>query len=289
MDMTFVSTLIAVIDDGSIAAAARRMHVTPGAVALRIKALEREFGASLLTRAGHRNAPTSHALRILPALRELVEQAARIPELAAGRQCAGELRLGTIATASTGLLPSLLASFTTFYPAVDLLVEPGASAGLRERVLAGELDAAIIVRPPQPLRKSERFERWLVEPLTLAVPPSCAGDTAEALLRRMPYIRYDRRSWGGQIADDWLKGQGIAVQSSIELDSLDGIVAMVAAGLGVSIIPDWYGPRPQGCEIVQIRLLAPTPERHVGLYSRTASPKQELVDLFMETHKRSAP
>jgi hypothetical protein len=72
LDTNFAATVIAVIEEGSIAGAARRLALTPGAVALRIKMVEAELGATLIGRAGRRIAPTATAARLLAPLRALV-------------------------------------------------------------------------------------------------------------------------------------------------------------------------------------------------------------------------
>ena len=247
MDTNFAATVIAVIEEGSIAGAARRLALTPGAVALRIKMVEAELGATLIGRAGRRIAPTATAARLLAPLRALVTGTADLKRLAANElDVTGELRLGTIATASTGLLPPLLRRLTEMHPHFDIFIEPGTSLELCERVLDGALDAAIVVEPPAALRKAELFTPWVTEPLVLIAPPGTSETDPLALLRTETFIRYDRGNWGGRIVDAYLRRSGIVPHDRFELDALDGIVALVSAGLGVAIIPDWVGPHPQG-------------------------------------------
>lgn len=289
MDTEFARTAIAVVEERSIAAAARRLGLTAGAVALRIKTLESELGTRLIGRAGRSIAPTAAAARLLPGLRAMVDQAADLQRRASDSGgIAGELRLGTIATASTGLLPPLLRTLTACHPDLDVMIEPGTSLDLVERVLDGSLDAAIVVEPPAPLRKGERFSPWAVEPLVLIAPPACAGRDPLSLLASEAFIRYDRRNWGGRIVDRFLRTTGIAVRARIELDALDGIVAMVSAGLGVAIIPDWTGPRLEGAKVLTLPLPPPQPTRTIGLYSRTLSIRQDLIALVEDSRRAAA-
>ncbi len=289
MDTQFAATIVAVVEEGSIAAAARRLGLTPGAVALRIKAVEAELGTTLIGRAGRRIAPTATAARLLAPLRSLVADTAELRRLAGdGQEVAGELRLGTIATASTGLLPQLLSTLARVHPHLDIYIEPGPSVELCERVLDGALDAAIVVEPPTLLRKGELFTPWIKEPLLLIVPPDKSDADPLELLQTETFIRYDRGNWGGRIVDAYLRRSEIVVRDRFELDALDGIVAMVAAGLGIAIIPDWVGPRPQGAAVAQLSLPPPVPVRSVGLYSRRLSPRQELIALVTETFRTVA-
>ncbi|WP_066817017.1 LysR family transcriptional regulator [Sphingomonas mali] len=280
MDTVFAETLLAVIETGSIAGAARRMAITPGAVALRIKRLEADIGTVLLQRTGRMVVPTGAASRLAESLGDIVARTADLRYLATEHSIvAGELRIGTIATASTGVLPMLLVSLLRSNPGLDIVVVPGTSAELCDMVLAGTIDAAIVVEPPLAPRKGETFEIWIEEPLVLIVPPGTTVVDPLALVARELFIRYDRRNWGGRIVDHWLKLNGLRVHDRIELDALDGIVAMVSAGLGVAVIPDWVGPRPTGSAVMTIGL-PDAPVRRVGLYYRRLSPRQELIALL---------
>lgn len=277
------------IEEESIAGAARRLGITAGAVALRVRTVEAELGATLIARAGRRIAPTPAAARLLQPMRALVSGTADLKRQAtSGERVAGELRLGTIATASTGLLPPLLRALTRRHPELDIMIEPGTSLELCERVLDGALDAAIIVQPPVVLRKGEAFVPWCAEQLVLIAPPAMRDADPMELLSRETFIRYDRRNWGGRIVDAYLRRIGVTPRDRIELDALDGIVAMVSAGLGVAIIPDWIGPRPKGTNVAQISLQPPVPARVVGLYRRALSHRQDLIDIVDATFRSTS-
>lgn len=286
MDTEFASTLIAVVESGSIAEASRRLSLTPGAVALRIKTLEDQLGAQLLQRSGRRVAPTSAAVRLMAPMRALVSTARDLKSIARnGQPIAGEMRLGALATASTGILPQLLRRLTIAHPQLDIFIEPGTSVGLRKRVLEGALDAAIVVPPPGVLRKGEAFRPWISEPLVLIAPPGTRATNPLSLIKTEMFIRFDRESSGGRIVDEYLRRNGIVPRERFELDALNGIVAMVSAGLGVSIIPDWHGPRPEGAPVVTMQLPKPVPERVVGLYSQRSPLRSDLVQLIADTYE----
>ena len=69
-----------------------------------------------------------------------------------------------------------------------------------------------------------------------------ALDDPLEVIRRHPFIRYDRNQWGGQIVDRFLRQQGLKVREWLELDALDAIAALVSRGLGIAIVPDWAPP-----------------------------------------------
>lgn len=281
MDTAFAATLLALVEEGSIVGAGWRMGISPGAAALRIKALERELATPLIGRAGRAVVPTPAARRLAAPLAEIVARTADLRRIAQGAGAVtGELRLGTIATASTGILPALAAVLLRDHPGIDLMVEPGTSIELCARVREDALDAAIVVEPPMAIGKGEAFTRWAEERLVLIAPAALAGSDPLRLLRSEPFIRYDRRGWGGRVVDDWLRAQALAVRGRIELDALDGIEAMVAAELGVAVIPDWRGRRPIDAAVATLPLPPPAPIRRIGLFHRRASRRQDLVDLL---------
>ena len=87
--------------------------------------------------------------------------------------------------------------------------------------------------------------------------------------------------------DAYLRRSGIVPHDRFELDALDGIVALVSAGLGVAIIPDWVGSHPQGTAMARLALQATIPVRTVGLYSRSVSARQDLIALVTSTFRAS--
>jgi DNA-binding transcriptional LysR family regulator len=146
------------------------------------------------------------------------------------------------------------------------------------------LDAAIVVEPPDAIGKGEIFDRWVEEPLVMIAPAALASTDPIALLKRETLIRYDRRGWGGQLVDGWVSTNAPVARSRIELDALDGIEAMVAAGLGVAIVPDWQGRSRAVPGVVTIALPS-APVRQVGLFARRFSHRQELVELLTPTFR----
>lgn len=291
MDTEFLETFIAVADGRSIASAARSLGLTPGAVSLRLKALEAEFGFRLIERSGRSVTPTKDAATLLNAARNVVRDARALKSLAldADGQLRGDVRLGAISTAITGTLPALLSALARDQPAITMFIEPGTSLELYGRVVAGELDGAILVAPPLGLRKDESFSPWLTERLVLIAPTIWAARRPVSLLRTAPFIRYDRRNWGGRLVDAYLKRTDIKPVERYELDALDGIVAMVSAGLGVAIIPDWAGPRLEGVDFAKLALPPPAVSRVVGLFHRKGSARRGLIEVVDAIHGQTFP
>ncbi|HWL83589.1 MAG TPA: LysR family transcriptional regulator [Roseomonas sp.] len=282
MDTRFLESFVAVVEEGSIAAAARRLHLTPAALAQRIRALEVELEAPLLLRAGRSVAASEAGLAILDRARTLLREVRDLRDSAASGGLAGELRLGAIATALTGMLPAMLARMAARYPQLEMHISPGISTELYRRVLLGELDAALIVQPEFALPKSCEWRLLREEPLVVLAPAALPQTGPHALLGAEPFIRYDRNQWGGRLADRYLREARIRPRDRFELDALDAIAVMVDRGLGVSLVPDWAPPWPAGLALAKHSLPRPFPPRRLGLIWTRNAARARLVRAFLE-------
>jgi DNA-binding transcriptional LysR family regulator len=137
----------------------------------------------------------------------------------------------------TGLLPEALPRFRAAAPRVELKLVPGVSLQLLSQVDAGELDLALLIRPPFELPKELLQLSLAREPFVLIVPLDVEGDEPLRLLAEQPFVRYDRSSFGGRRVSQFLREQRLNVREALELDELEAIVRMVECGMGVSLIP----------------------------------------------------
>ncbi|SDH03120.1 LysR family transcriptional regulator [Propionivibrio dicarboxylicus] len=287
MDTVFLETFVTVIDTGSLAEAARILGLTPPAVAQRIKALEKEIGDALLQRNGRAVRPTASGLAILGKAHSLIREARDLRAIAVSKGGGGpvELRLGATATALTGQLPDAVSNIRKIFPKVELYVQPGSSLELYPRVVSGDLDAAIIVQPQFPILKSCGWQTLRREPLVLLVPESLDVSDPHQVITSEPFIRYDRKHWGGQIVDRFLQANNLQVTTFVEMDALDAIATFVGRGLGVAILPDWAPPWPEKLSIKKIPLTASTEVRNVGVLWWRASPRIAVVRAFLSACK----
>src|SRR5947209_12532543 len=165
MDTRFLETFLTVVEKGSIAEAARRLNLTPAAIAQRIRALESEITVPLLFRSGRTVTPTEAGVAILEHARIVLRQVRDLGSIATSDQPAGELRLGAISSALSGLLPIVLKGLMERSPRIDVFILPGTSEDLYHKVLDGDIDAAIITRPPFAIPKTCDWRLLREEPL----------------------------------------------------------------------------------------------------------------------------
>ncbi len=289
MDTRFLESFLAVADHGSMAEAARRLNLTPAAVAQRIRAVEKDIGAPLLARSGRTVVPTEAGNRILERSRAFLQAARDLRAVAVDDRAAGELRVGAVMTAMTGLVPDILAALARSHPLVRVHVVPGASGDLYDLVRRGDLDAALVVRPDFALAKACDWRSLRSEPLVVIAPASARGRDPLALLRREPFVRLSRETGGGRLVDRFLRRSGIQPLERFELTSLFAIALLVDRGLGVALVPDFPPPWPSGLALRKLPVRGAGLARDVGLVWTRANVRSRLVHAFLEAAARAVP
>jgi DNA-binding transcriptional LysR family regulator len=283
MDTRFVESFLIAVDHGSIAEAARRLNLTAPAVAKRIRALENEVGAILVKRSGRTIRATEAGAAIIEHARRFLVEARDFTSIAATDRPAGQLHLGAYQSALSGQLPDILAFMKVKYPQIDIRIVSGSSSDLYRRVLDGDADAAIVAQPPFAIPKSCGWRLLRKDPLVLVAPEAMASRRPHEILASEPFIRLDRNLWPGRLVDGYLRKAGIRPQERFEIDGGAAIAVMVNRGLGVSILPDWAPPWPEGLSVAKLPLPnAGSFARCVGIVWARASRRLGLVQALLE-------
>jgi len=287
METGYLDTFVLVAESGSMSEAARRLEITPAAVAHQLRLLEREMGTRLLARAGRTVVPTEAGHRLAAragaVLRDLRNLRAAINDDAA----AGELRLGAINTALHSLMPEVLAGFVKVYPEARVDIRSGLSVELYDAVQRDELDAAVCLHPPFVLPKSLNWEPLAEEPLVVMAPARWGHRDAHALLREEHLIRYNRHLGGGKQADAYLRKAGITPRERFELSSLPAIAMLVDRGLGVSLAPDASVPWWRGLRVAKLPLADQPYRRRFGIIWPRASVRTRLIRALVEQARKA--
>jgi DNA-binding transcriptional LysR family regulator len=281
VDTLFLNTFVSVVERGSMAAAARVLDITPAAVAQQIRTLEREIGVTLIARVGRTVSVTEEGARILDRARGLLRDVADLRSIANDSAVSGELRLGACPTALAGMLPDILARMVAKFPQINVFIRPGYSAELYRAVENGDLDAALVLQAPYALPKTCDWLLLREEPLVVIAPRKFAGRDPHELLAHEPLIRYDRNQWGGRLADTYLRNNGIVPRERFELNALNAIAVMVDRGLGVSIVPDYAQPWPEGLQLVRMPLPQPSEPRRIGTVWSRSTVRIRLVTVLL--------
>lgn len=283
MDTSFLETFIAVAEAGSLAEAGRRLDLAPTTVAQQIRALEADIGSQLLRRAGRTVQPTVAGNRILARARTLLRDVRDLRSEASDNALpAGPLRLGATPTALMGMLPPALVRWRQVHEDIEVYIEPGTSTALMAKVLAGELDAALLVHPTFALPKTCHWVPLRREPLILLAPARLRVRDPLATAAREPFIRYDRSVVAGKLADEYLRQHGVRPRVQFELDGIEHIAKLVAEGLGVSVLPDWATVGAPRSDLKRWPLPAPCPVRTVGMLWLRGSARAPLADALVQ-------
>jgi DNA-binding transcriptional LysR family regulator len=232
-----LKTFLAVVRHGTFARAGTQTGLTQSAVSAQIQRLEDELGFTLFDRTGRSASLNAAGKRTVEVAQELLGVYARLAEPGAARENAGLLRVGAIASVQSSLLVTAIQQFRAVSPGWRIRVSPGVSLNLLAQVDSGELDLAVIIKPPFALPAELKWHSLIKEPFVLLAPRKLAKESWRVLLAREPLIRYDRNSFGGRLVDRFLKRMRINVDDVVELDELQGIVGLVAAGVGIAIVP----------------------------------------------------
>jgi DNA-binding transcriptional LysR family regulator len=278
LDLQRLRALHAVFVHGSVGAAAAALGYTPSAVSQQIAKLERETRTALLEREGRGVRLTPEAHQLVATAEELlaiVERAETALERRRGIP-AGRLTIAAFASAARGLMPGVLADLAARHPALDARLseaDPHLTVGM---VAKGAVDLAVV-------------HDWDIAPLP--VPPgveqAVIGEDRCTLLvpEGHPFagrerVRREERGgerWvcqpPGRVCHDWLvrtlRAAGYEPDIVHQADENPTLVALVAAGLGVTVIPRLgRGPLPAGVAEVP---LAPTPVRRLYALWRTGA------------------
>lgn len=272
-----LKTFIAVAREGTFAAAGDRIGLTQAAVSAQIQRLEADLGFQLFDRTGRSARLNGMGHQTLQRAQELLRLYGNLGSGAAGHSASIRINLGAIASVQRSLLPEALARFHKAWPNGRTRVVPGLSMELVNLVDAGEIDMAVVIRPPFSLQSDLRWTTLASEPFRLLVHRTVQGDDWMQLLSGQPFIRYDRASFGGRQVDRFLRGMHVNVRELCELDELDAIVRLVAEGVGVALVPQTAVNRRWPAAIRAIDLGQHTFHRDIGLIHRAQRTLSEPV------------
>ncbi|MGE8686661.1 MAG: LysR family transcriptional regulator [Achromobacter sp.] len=283
MDSRFLQTYVHVVELGSIAQAARHQGLTPATVQQRLRALEADMGSALIARSGRTVKPTPAGTRILERARAILRDVRDLRSAASDTELpAGPLRLGATPTALTGIMPPVLRTWVARHPHIEIYIEPAPTTLLYSKVLAGELDGALLVHPLFSIPKTCVWRDLRQEPLVLVTPAGMQVGDPLAVLAREPYIRYDRSVVGGKMAEDYLRARNLRPHVRFELDGIDSIARLVSEGLGVALLPDWATTGAPSASVRRWPLPAPRPARTVGAIWPRSGVRSALMQAFVE-------
>jgi len=246
MDLRQLRCFVAVADELHFGRAARGQGMLPSALGRHVRQLEEDLGTELIARTTRHVALTSDGAAFLAEARALVDRADRLAERfrAHGRSRAKSLRVGAIDTAAAGLMPMLLHDLRRRSPEISVQLHEDKTIRLLPRLLSGRLDLAL-VRPPAQVDSRLEVLFLFHETAVVAVPArhrlAARRTIAIADLADVPLVLADRRSrpHSHDLTIKLFEAAGLVPTVAQVAEEKQTIVNLVAAKLGVAIVPRW--------------------------------------------------
>lgn len=270
LSLDHLRTLVAIADLGSLAAAARALHLAPPTVSVHIAELESRLNAQLLVRGRGPAVPTALGERFIVRARRLLAEADDAEE-DVRRQLAGQtgrVRVGASTGVIAHLLPAALARLAQDHPGLDVHVQVLTSQESMNRLAAGTLDLAVVAWPQPPLR-GVRTTALRRDPVLAFLPADWEAPkrVSPAWLAQRPLILNDASTRLSRITAEWFAAAGEHCRPRIELNYNDAIRTLVAAGYGAALLPQEASTPLHDARIVT-RPLAPPLWRQLGVALR---------------------
>ncbi|MGM3174222.1 LysR substrate-binding domain-containing protein [Dickeya lacustris] len=235
MDLTQLRMFCLVAETGSLVRAAAQLGRVPSNLTTRLRQLEQELRVDLFIRERQR-------LRLSPAGHNFLCYAQRILALsdealmmAQTSEPAGVFTLGAIESLLLTALPPLLSAFHHRYPQVQVSLRSESCRPLLQAVAAGELAAALITGPVthDAIHSCQTFSQQLVLVTATGVAPISQAQH----IHHLPLLSLPAGCGYHQRLEGWMRAQGVTPSACITMPSYGALLAAVASGAGVTLVP----------------------------------------------------
>jgi LysR family hydrogen peroxide-inducible transcriptional activator len=268
MEIHQLRYFVAVAEEGNFSRAAAKVRVAQPSLSQQIRKLEAEIGQPLFDRLPRSVVLTEAGRCLLDYARQI------LASIGDARRCvdelkgtiAGDVAVGAIPTIAPYVLPELVVTFQKHYPDVTLHIVEDVTAVITRRVEAGELDVALAStcqRTP-----TLRVERLGEEPLLALVPEghALAKQTMITLddLKSQRFLLLHEMHCLSQQVHHLLESRRLDPEVALAGSQLSTIANMVAAGIGVSIVPNMMIKHQATPGCVSLPFAPPIPERELN-------------------------
>lgn len=246
----------AIAETGSFSRAAERCEIAQPSLSQQVLKLEEDLGAKLFDRLGRSIRVTEAGRAFLPHARSILEQmeAARASVADKNEDVRGSVAVGAIPTIAPYLMPRYTADFAKRYPDAKLRIVEETTPLLVEGLRDLSIDLAILALPLR--HKDLEFFTIRSEPLYAALPkdhPRAAQDSVS--LKSLRGERFVMLRDGHCFRDLSLvtcTHARITPKIAFESDQFSSVLGMVAAGVGISLVPEMAKDRDAGCRYVRL-------------------------------------
>jgi LysR family hydrogen peroxide-inducible transcriptional activator len=269
MEIHQLRYFVAVAEEGSFSRAAAKVRVAQPSLSQQIRKLEAEVGQPLFDR-------LPRSVVLTEAGRCLIDYARQIlASIGDARRCvdelkgeiAGKVAVGAIPTIAPYVLPELVVTFQKHYPDVTLEIVEDVTKGVTRRIDAGELDVALVSTCQQ--SPTLRRESLGTEPLLALVPKAHTLAKKDFVefddLKSLRFLLLHEMHCLSQQVNHLLESRRLRPEIALAGSQLNTIANMVAASIGVSIVPQMMVKHHATPGCVSLPFASPVPERELNL------------------------
>ena len=277
------------VEAGSFSRAAEKNFVSQSAVSQRLRALERDYGQTLIDRGQGRGrvSPTPAGRTLYEGARALLQDAvgldARMRQLS--DEVAGTVRVATVYSVGLHALPPRLKPFLAAHPRVNVHLEYEQTDKVYDDVASGLLDVGIVACPVAK-RGLEVVPFAEEEMVVICAPEHPLAGQAEVSLKQLdglPFIGFADDIPTRRLVDDRLRAAGARVRMVTTFDNVETIKNLVEIGSGISILPADTVRQETGSGMLAARPFTPADAftRPTGLLLKTTKARRAAVRAFV--------
>ena len=235
MDLTALRIFKAVVEQGGVNKAAAKLHRVPSNVTTRIKQLEEQLGVKLFSRGGHRLALSAEGKLLLTYANQLLSLCSEAEAALRNGKPRGTLRIGALESTAASRLPPVLSRYHELYPDVQIELVTGTSGALVSRVHKQDIEAAFVAEPFN--ANDLETKTVFVEELVLITPKSYGRVRSPKDIGNRTVIAFSTGCSYRRRLEAWLGASKVLPDRVIEFQSYHAIIACVAAGSGIAVVP----------------------------------------------------
>ncbi len=278
MNLRDLEYRVAVGEHGHFGRAAEACMVSQPTLSTQLKKLEQELGIALIERSPRHVMLTAAGERVAERARVILDEAAAIRVLA--RQATdpegGTLRLGLFPTLAPYLLPHVVPALHERYPHLELLLIEEKTEVLLDQLRSGRLDVGILALPiaGEQLEQQPLFTEDFVLAVPAGHPLAAAGGPVDpSVLAGEQVLLLEEGHCLRDQALSVCRLTGAAERRGFRATSLETLRQMVAAGVGITLLPELAvcPPVPPSDDIVLLRFSDPVPQREIAMLWRSTS------------------
>ena len=235
MDLAALRIFKTVVEQGGINRAAAKLHRVPSNVTTRVRRLEEQLGTKLFVRDGRRLVLSADGRLLLTYAEQLLRLAVEADTALRNGKPRGTLRIGALESTSATRLPPVLSRYHQLYPDVQIELMTGTSGALVSLVHKQDVEAAFVAEPFN--AQSLESQTVFVEDLVLISPKTFGRIRSPRDIQNRTVIAFATGCSYRRRLERWLGGGNALPDRVLEFQSYHAIIACVAAGSGIAIVP----------------------------------------------------